>query len=129
MEGNMKGNIGFDRKVTLLGKEIFIHVFDTGDGLNVLIEGGDRGHIGAVAAAGPALEVSTITFPGHKEGMICRRWAEVLANAFQCPAVVSAGVHYDGIGGQEIREIVDVLERILMEIVEVDREQEFFNYE
>lgn len=129
MERDMKKDSGFDRKVTLLGREIRIHMLDTGAGLNVLIEGGDRGHIGAVAAAGADLPVNVVTFPGHRENVICRRWAEVLADAFQSPVVVSAGVHYDGIRPREIQEIIDTLEQVLKEIVEVKRERESFNYE
>lgn len=60
--------------------------------------------------------------------MICKRWAEVLAGAFQSPVVVSAGVHYDGIGHREIQTIIDALEQVLKEIVEVKRERESFNY-
>ena len=129
MGRNMKKDNVFSRKVALLGQEIRIHIFDTGDGMNVLIEGGDRGHIGAVAAAGPDLAVNVVTFPGHREDVICKRWAEVLAGAFQSPVVVSAGVHYDGIGHREIQTIIDALEQVLKEIVEVKRERESFNYE
>lgn len=103
--------------VNLFGRGIRIHLYDTGDGINVLIEGGDRSHIGAVAVAGPDTKVQVVTFPGHREDVICKRWAEVLADAFCCPAVVSAGIHYDGIGRLEIQEIVDAMERKLQEIV------------
>ncbi len=129
MGRNMKKDRDFSRKVTLLEQEIRIHMVDTGAGVNVLIEGGDRGHIGAVAMAGPELPVKVAALPGHREDVICKRWARALADTFQSPAVVSAGVHYDGIGRREIQEIVDTLEHILREIMEEKHERESFNYE
>lgn len=107
-----------DRRVTLLGREIRVHLLDTGDGVNVLIDGGDRAHIGAVAVARPGAETRVVAFPGHREDGICRTWAQKLSDTLGCPAVVSAGIHYDGVGRSEIRVIVDAMERTLKEIAE-----------
>ncbi|MDO4322703.1 MAG: alpha/beta hydrolase fold domain-containing protein [Lachnospiraceae bacterium] len=114
----MKQGICLEKRRTVLGREIRIHMFDTGAGLDVLIEGGDRSHIGAVAVAGPGMETHEIVFPGHKEGCICRRWAEALKEIYHNPVTVKAGIHYDNIGRREILEILDAMELVLKEIVE-----------
>lgn len=105
------------RKTEVLGRELRIDLYDTGDGLNVLIEGGDRGHIGAVAVAAPQEELRLIVFPGHREDVICRQWAETLAKHYPGPVVVEAGVHYDGIGRREIEEILAALQSELDEVL------------
>ena len=77
--------------MTVLGKEIRIHTLDTGDGIQILIEGGDRSHIGAVAAACLGECTMVTSFPGHREEIICRRWAEAVSTVYRGPVIVSAG--------------------------------------
>ena len=95
------------------GHEIRIWFHNTGQGINVLIEGGDRGHIGAVAVAGPDMETKVITFPGHREDVIVRRWSEVLVAKYKVPVVVEAGIHFNQITKEEIQEILLILEKEL----------------
>lgn len=102
-----------EKTVTVLEREIHITVLDTGCGMQVLIEGGDKGHIGAVSAASPDIPVQTVVFPGHREDVISSRWAETLCREFGVPAVVSAGVHYDNITKEQILKLLDVMDREL----------------
>lgn len=117
-------------KTTVLGREIRIHVLDTGAGLNVLIEGGDKAHIGAVAVAGPGLPVQSrmnapeqenpvfcMAFPEHREDVVCRRWAEALSPAYEGPVVIAAGIHYDGVDKAQIGEILAALETELERVL------------
>lgn len=103
-------------KCCVLGREICIHITDTGSGINVLLEGGDRSHIGAVAVAAPDLELQVLAFPGHREDVICRQWAGEIARKYNGPVVVEAGIHYDHIKKNEIKELLAVLEEELQVI-------------
>lgn len=98
-------------KCKALEREIRIWFHNTGQGINVLIEGGDQGHIGAVAVCAPGMETKVITFPGHREDVICRRWAQVLAAKYNVPVVVEAGIHFNQITKEEIQEVLRVLEK------------------
>lgn len=102
--------------MTMSGHEIRIWIHNTGQGINVLIEGGDRGHIGAVAVAGPGMETKVITFPGHREDVIVRRWSEELAAKYKVPVVVEAGIHFNKITKEKIQEVLQTLEKELEKI-------------
>lgn len=112
-----------EKKIRVLNREIRILLHDTGAGLNVLIEGGDQGHIGAVAALSPQQPLQIITFPGHKEEVLCRQWARELCRVYHGTVAVEAGVHYDNIGKEEIKEIMDALKQELDKIVQQIEEE------
>lgn len=78
-----------------------------GDDLLVFIWGGERPHIGSVAAAQPrpsladesarAATASVLTYLGHKEDEIVKPVSEALAAALDRNVVVSAGIHWDNL--------------------------------
>lgn len=115
------------RKIVVLGREVRIWICDTGNGMTILIEGGDKGHIGAVAVAGMpfTMDVSgeetfqevCMTFPEHREDVVSRQWAKAVSAVYPGPVVVEAGVHYDGIGKAEIQEILEALEAELQQVL------------
>lgn len=97
-----------------------------GEDLLVYIWGGERPHIGAVAAAQPrpsladpariSATASVLTYPGHKEDEVVKRVAEALASACDRNVVVTAGIHWDDLEpaaikviGARIGEIIDKL--------------------
>ena len=94
------------KNISIFEKNVVIECYDTGNGINVLLEGGDKGHIGAVAVLSADMPLQLITFPTHKETIVCKRWAELLFERFQVPVVVEAGIHYDNIGKSEITRIL-----------------------
>lgn len=97
--------------ISLLGRPVRISVYDTGGGVNVLIEGGDRGHIGAAALAAPGCETAVTELPGHREGIVAKGWAEALSNRLGVPVSVEAGIHFDGITRPEIAAVLAELDR------------------
>lgn len=109
----------FEKTVFLLERKIHIVVYDTGCGIQILIEGGDRGHIGAVSVVSPETAMQTVTFPQHREDVISMKWAETICGKFGVPVVVSAGVHYDNIQKEQIRQVLDVMDRELEDCVRV----------
>jgi len=82
----------------------------------VAVTGGDRPHVGAVAAAcrttgvnhpaKTAYSASVITLPGHQEDEIAKNTALALAKALGGNVVVSAGMHWDNITPQGIKAVI-----------------------
>lgn len=87
-----------------------------GNDLVISIIGGDRPHVGAVAAAynavsagngkRPEVSASVITLPGHREDEIARTAALKLAKRFGVNVAVSAGMHWDVISGKDIDAVL-----------------------
>jgi len=81
----------------------------------VYIWGGERPHIGAVAAAQPrpsladekkrSATCSVLTYLGHKEDEIVKLVAEQLSAILDTHVVVTAGIHWDGLDQNEIKTI------------------------
>lgn len=97
----------------LLGKEITAEVQCLPRGVQVSVFGGDLPHIGAVSIVSPEGTCSTVEFPGHRDGTVSRRWADALAKAGYCPAVVEAGIHYDGLSREGIAEVLALTDKML----------------
>ena len=82
----------------------------------VAIWGGEKPHIGAIAAAQPrpslkkpestSATASVICFPAHKEHEIVRLVSEKLAAALNANVVVTAGIHWDNISKDSIEKVV-----------------------
>lgn len=101
------------KTISVLGHGITIDVYDTGAGINILIEGGEKGHIGAVAVAESGKVVAEFSFPSHKDGIVCKKWAETVSRSVCDPVVVEAGIHYDNITREEIQEVLGALDKEL----------------
>ena len=102
---------------TFRGKIITADATVTDDGVQIGLFGGDRPHIGAVGILAPDGNISVTEFEGHKEGILCQNWCETLAKAGRTPAVVSAGVHYDKAGKEEIVQIVQLCRELLKDML------------
>jgi gallate decarboxylase subunit D len=88
--------------------EVRLKAFRVGKDLVVIIDGG-RGHLGAVAAGtdcgGMAIS-SVLTTPGHRDDRIAKDAAERITKKLGCNCAVVAGVHYDDITPQEIKDVL-----------------------
>ena len=94
----------------------------------VAIWGGERPHIGAVAAAQPrpslknpdvtSATASVICFVGHKEDELVKASAEILAAALNTPVVVTAGIHWDNLDERAIVRIIKNSEILVDMILE-----------
>ena len=106
-------------KRTLLGRQIraIVHFLD--QGINVLLTGGDKSHIGAVSGRIPGQDPVDIELPGHKEGIVARKWAEKLEAARGEPVWVECGIHYETLSREGIAQVVrtcgEMLEELLKE--------------
>jgi hypothetical protein len=88
-------------------------------GADVLVAlwGGERPHIGAVAAAASRASLadpgkasatcSVLTYPGHKEDVIVKLVSERLSAALRTNVVVTAGIHWDDLPAGAIEPIME----------------------
>lgn len=102
---------------TVLGAPLTARVQAVDGGVRAEVYGGTRPHIGAVSIAGPEGDITTTQFPTHRDGAVSARWAEALAAAGLRPAVVLAGIHYDGLSPEGIRQVLDASEGLLQEVL------------
>lgn len=98
---------------TLMGKEIRAEVRRLDEGINVLLTGGEKSHIGAVSCWTTDGELRTMQLPGHKEGVISDAWACTLGNILQETVCVECGIHYDHLRPEEIAQVVKTTEEML----------------
>lgn len=99
-----------------------------GEDICLILTGGDRPHIGAVAVAQvrASLEseeklsssVSNITILGHKEDEIARKMASIAAVTAHSNAAVCCGIHSDNMTQGEIGTILDACHELLKEAME-----------
>jgi len=95
--------------------DLFASVRLIGDDILVAIWGGEKPHIGAVAAAQPrpslkdpnimSSSTSVICYLGHKEDELAKTAAETLAAALNTNVVVTAGIHWDKLSQEGIQLI------------------------
>lgn len=88
-----------------------------GSDVLVFVWGGDRPHLGAVAAAQPrpslddpartSATASVLTFLGHKEDVVVKAVAEDLASSLGTNVVVTAGIHWDGLGAEGVAVVLE----------------------
>ena len=91
------------------------HVRLIGDDLLVAIWGGEKPHIGAVAAAhsSPSLKdpkvisttASVLCYSGHKEDDLAKSVAKKLAAALDTKVVVTAGIHWHNLSVEGIKKV------------------------
>lgn len=82
----------------------------------VYIWGGERPHIGSVAAAQPrpsladpdkrSATASVLCYVGHKEDTVAKETAEALAAALDTNVVVTAGIHWDDLPPDGVGAVV-----------------------
>jgi hypothetical protein len=105
-------------KNQILGREITTCVQCLDHGIQVVVTGGDLSHIGAVSVVDEQGLLSTNLLPGHRDDVISEKWAQKIYEAFLVPVVVTAGIHYDHISGEEIRQVVLGTDSILAEVLD-----------
>lgn len=108
---------------TCLYREITARVLFYPEGIHVSLFGGDLPHIGAVSVTDTKGKRTDLVFPGHREDTLTICWSEALREAGLLPAVVEAGVHYDGISREGIREVLACCDEMLTEVLKLAEEK------
>ena len=106
-----------EKQIVLLDRIVQVSVCRTECGIQVLIAGGDRLHIGAVSIVDENSNLISHVFEGHKDYVISDRWAVKLYEHFLVPVVVSAGIHYDEITPDGIKTVIEEMEKLLEEVM------------
>jgi len=94
-----------------------------GDDLQVVIWGGERPHVGAVAVAEPRVSrtdpsrttasSSVICLSGHKEDELARDAALRLAIVSRGAVAVTAGLHWDQLDADDIKEVLLLCDELI----------------
>lgn len=95
--------------------QVRLTLIDTGNGLQGLLTGGEKPHVGGVVLALPrqslqgegwSSDVYITPVPGHKDVEVARTMAEALAQAILFPVTITAGIHSDHLNSQELGQII-----------------------
>lgn len=95
------------------GAELTAEVIRLPEGVQAVLYGGTKPHIGAVTVVDPQGAAATTQFAGHKDGVVSEKWAQSLAADGYRPAVVTAGIHYDGLSREQIAAVVALTDELL----------------
>lgn len=103
-------------------------IIRAGSDICVVMGGGEKPHIGAVAIAVPrqslrndgsvSATASVICVRGHKDDELAKKAALRLAGSFNATAVVSVGLHIDAAGAADILNLEASFEESLIYIIE-----------
>lgn len=107
----------FELKRALFGADITAQVTLLDDGIHVLLTGGERSHVGAVALAQNGELLACPSFPGHREQVIAERWARALSRETRSCATVACGIHYNNATAEQISEILRICDGLLDEML------------
>lgn len=98
-----------------------------GPDILVYVWGGERPHIGAVAAAQPrpsladpeatSATASVLTYVGHKEDDVAKHMAEAIAARCNTNVVVTAGIHWDDLPADGVRTVIERCREITEKLI------------
>ncbi|TGE32443.1 hypothetical protein [Desulfosporosinus sp. Sb-LF] len=95
--------------------QISLTLMDTSNGIQGLLIGGEKPHIGGVVLALPrpslrgdgwSTDVYIMPVPGHKDVDVARTVAETLARELRFPVAITAGIHSEQLCPEELKEII-----------------------
>ena len=106
-----EGTLDLSASVTRVGEDVV-----------VIIWGGEKPHIGAVALAQPrkslkdaektSATASVLSIVGHKEDAVVKAVSERLAAAVGSPVAVTAGMHWESLQAKDIRQVLKNVESL-----------------
>ena len=106
----------FSGELQIVGIPLFYQGIATGDGLVIIVTGGDREHLGAVAWAQPrpslrgegaSADVSLLVRPGHRDDELARQLGKELAMNLEEPLLLTVGIHVDQIAPSQIAALLE----------------------
>lgn len=109
---------------TLLGRKITARIHFLDEGINVLLTGGDKSHIGTVSGRVPGQDPADLELPGHREGVLAREWAGTLSKAWRTPVWVECGIHYENLDKEGISRVLEACGEMLEEILDKGQKED-----
>ena len=84
--------------------------------------GGETPHVGAVALGQyeptrDSATVSTVTVHTHRDDVVASHYAKAVAATCRCTVTVTAGIHVDNAGADELAELNNVCEACLTKLL------------
>ena len=111
-----KGSYKIEAEALLVGEDLVLSIW-----------GGSKPHIGATALAVPRPSLkdptvtsstsSVLTRVGHKEDEIVKRVSERISAALGRTAVVSAGIHWDFLGEEDVEAVRSICEELTERLI------------
>jgi len=97
--------------------------FKVSEGLVVMLVGGEKPHVGAVALSYPEAETgklaaSLLSVPRHRNGEVAKPASRLLARKFKVPVAVVAGLHVDNATRKDVEKLVSNAGKALERLVE-----------
>ncbi len=104
-----KGRIKIRLQAIFMGKDLCI-----------LIDGGDKPHIGAVTLAYEKnnLNPNTLIIPHHKEDIISQDVSKIVSNAMNCAVCCICGIHINNITKDEILQVLDMARALSVALID-----------
>lgn len=106
--------------------KISMQVVKVGEDYNIVLQGGDKPHIGCTVLAEPRLSIkgdgsisstsSVLNRSGHKDEQICRYVAERICTSKKAVVVCSGGFHIDNISEEKIQEVINSVKELCNEL-------------
>ncbi|MGI6684185.1 MAG: hypothetical protein ACOX47_01480 [Bacillota bacterium] len=96
--------------------KVHLNVILTMDGINVLLTGGDKTHVGGVVlvtprksltGSGTSCDTWVITVPGHKDVVVAEQVGNILCRKTKEVVAVTAGIHIDNALPDDLKIIMD----------------------
>jgi hypothetical protein len=101
--------------------EVNLDSYEMGDDLVLMLKGGEKHHVGAVAMAIPykdTASTSIISAYGHKDGELAKPLAEKVAKTLKKIVVIIVGLHIDEATKDDIQKLVENSNRVINEFLE-----------
>jgi hypothetical protein len=101
--------------------EVSLDTYEMGNDIVLILKGGEKHHIGAVAMAIPYKETastSLISAYGHKDGEIAKPLAEKIAKKLKKTIVLVAGLHIDNATKEDIQRLIEKSNQVVDEFLE-----------
>ena len=90
--------------------KVDLNSFEMGDDLVLMLTGGNKPHVGAVALAIPYKQTSSaslLSVYGHKDGEIAKPLAEKVSKEIKKTVIVIVGIHLDNATNEDIQKFID----------------------
>jgi hypothetical protein len=101
--------------------KVFLDSYEMGEDLVLMLRGGEKYHVGAVAMAIPYKETastSIISAYGHKDGELAKPLAEKVAKNLKKTVVLVVGLHIDEASKVDIQKLINNSNKVIDDFLE-----------
>jgi hypothetical protein len=106
--------------------KVSLKSFKMGDDWVLLLQGGEKPHIGAVALAVPYKETasaSLISAPRHKDGDLAKPLSEKVAKELKTKVTLVVGIHVDDATQKDINQLINNSKSMINNFIEKTRDE------